>query len=139
VGHGLWTAVLGGLLFLGAARGRWLTWQLVIGYVWISFLHALWDSSHEVAVVLTFILTGTWEQVQLLRLGYLPPATPDQVTLFTVLSIGLLVIVALLGLLTLWATWYAARAADRQAASGAETSHPPLTRLDRPGSSPQPR
>src|SRR5947199_66459 len=50
VGHGLWTAILGGLLFQGLQRGRWLSGRMVIGLLWVSFLHALWDSSHELAV-----------------------------------------------------------------------------------------
>ena len=47
VGHGLWTAVLGGVLFRGAARaGRLrLSGGLVGWYVVVALLHALWDAS----------------------------------------------------------------------------------------------
>jgi protease PrsW len=115
VGHGLWTAILGGLLFRGLQRGRWLTWPLVVGYLWVSFLHALWDSSHDLAVIITFVLTATARQVQLLQAGYLPRATPNQVHLFTELSLTFLALVAVLGLLTLWAVWRSARADDLRA------------------------
>jgi len=117
VGHGLWTAILGGLLFQGLQRGRWLSGRLVIGLLWVSFLHALWDSSHELAVVITFVLTATTRQVQLLQAGYLPPASPAQVHLFTVLSLASLGVVAVLGLLTLWGVTRSARADDARVGS----------------------
>jgi RsiW-degrading membrane proteinase PrsW (M82 family) len=112
VGHGLWTAILGGLLFQGASRGHWLSGRLIFGYLGVSLLHALWDSSHELAVVITFVLTATSQQVQLLQLGYLPPATPGQVHLFTLLSLGFLAVVAVVGLLSLWAVWRSALRSD---------------------------
>ncbi len=118
VGHGLWTAVLGGLLFEGMARGRWLTGRLVLGYLWVALLHALWDSSHDLAVILTFVLTATAQQVQALQAGYLPPATPNQVHLFTALSLGFLALVAVLGLLTLWAVWRGARLREAEFRQG---------------------
>jgi RsiW-degrading membrane proteinase PrsW (M82 family) len=109
VGHGLWTGILGAVLFEGWRRGRWLTGKLLLTYLWVSLLHALWDSSHELAVLVTFLATATARQFQLLQLGYLPQPTAQQVTLFAVLSIGFMVAVALLGLATLAAIWRTAR------------------------------
>ena len=64
VGHGLWTAILGGVLFRTAARtGRpRLSGALVGWYVVVAGLHALWDAARPVAVWLTLLFTGT--QVQ---------------------------------------------------------------------------
>ncbi|GAA5194741.1 hypothetical protein GCM10023322_59890 [Rugosimonospora acidiphila] len=105
VGHGLWTAILGGVLFHGAARGRWLTARLVLAYLWVSLLHAFWDGSHDLAVLVTFLLTGSDRQVRLLRVGYLPSSTASQTILFTTLSIAALVGVSLIGLATLSRVW----------------------------------
>ncbi len=61
VGHVLWTAILGAVLF-GAARGgvrlRW-SWAIVAAYVGVSLLHGLWDSDSTVATLLAFVFTGT--------------------------------------------------------------------------------
>jgi RsiW-degrading membrane proteinase PrsW (M82 family) len=47
VGHGLWTAILGGVLFRTAARtGRLrLSGALVGWYLLVVLLHSLWDAS----------------------------------------------------------------------------------------------
>ncbi len=137
VGHGLWTAILGGVLFHAAARGRRVTGRLVIAYLWVALLHALWDGSHQLAVLVTYLLTATARQYQALRAGYLPAPTAQQTLLFTVLSIGALAIVAILGLLTLVAVWRSG-AADRPPLprpwrlSGADEGLPPVLRDPRP-------
>jgi RsiW-degrading membrane proteinase PrsW (M82 family) len=110
VGHGLWTAILGGVLFRVAAGGRFRFSVAVLGtYLWVSLLHALWDSMHGIALVLTLLLTGTPWQYQLLRIGYLPEPTPGQVKLFTALSIGGLVVVSVFAILTLVRVWRSER------------------------------
>jgi RsiW-degrading membrane proteinase PrsW (M82 family) len=61
VGHVLWTAVLGAVLFgvaHGRARFRW-TWQVLLAYVVVSVLHGLWDSNSSISTLLAFVLTGT--------------------------------------------------------------------------------
>lgn len=41
-GHGLWTAILGGVLFREARRGRLRFTGMLLGmYLWVSVLHAL--------------------------------------------------------------------------------------------------
>jgi hypothetical protein len=74
VGHGLWTAILGGVLFGAAARrGRLrLTGSLLGFYLLVAGLHALWDAAQPIAVWLTLALTGTQMQWQLIRLGQVP-------------------------------------------------------------------
>jgi RsiW-degrading membrane proteinase PrsW (M82 family) len=115
LGHALWTAILGGVLFR-AARGGPLRFAPVVifTYLWVSLLHALWDSTHVIAVVLTYLLTGTPWQRQLLERGRLPSPTEDQVQLFTVLSLAGLAVVSLLGLGTLARVWQRTRREDAE-------------------------
>jgi RsiW-degrading membrane proteinase PrsW (M82 family) len=106
-GHGLWTAIIGGVLFHEARGGRFrFTLPVVLTYLWVSVIHTLWDYSHNIALALTFLLTGTKWQYQLLSRGYLPQPTSEQTHVFTLLSIGSLVFVALLGLITLRVAWH---------------------------------
>jgi protease PrsW len=115
VGHGLWTAILGGTLFrVAARRGRLRLSGAVVGsYVLVALLHGLWDASRGIAVWLTLVLTGTQVQWLLIRLGRAPAVTAAQVHLFTILSWGLLALDALLGVLVLRGRWRRATAADR--------------------------
>jgi RsiW-degrading membrane proteinase PrsW (M82 family) len=78
VGHGLWTAILGGVLFRTAARtGRpRLTGALVGWYLVVALLHALWDASRPIAVWLTLLFTGTQVQWELIRMGRGAAADP---------------------------------------------------------------
>ncbi|WP_250030220.1 PrsW family intramembrane metalloprotease [Paractinoplanes maris] len=112
-GHGLWTAILGGLLFRAAgSTGRLrLSWGLVLGYLGVSALHALWDSMHGVAVLLTFLLTSTEGQQRLFQLGWIPQPTDEQVHLFTLLSLGGLVVITVVALLWLRGIWRSGRLA----------------------------
>jgi protease PrsW len=105
-GHGLWTAILGGVLFREARDGRFRFTGALLGmYLWVSLLHALWDYSHSIALALTFLFTGSSWQYQLLERGYMPSPTPEQVQVFTALSVGLLAVLSLVGVATLRATW----------------------------------
>jgi len=113
VGHGLWTAILGGVLFSSSGREHFaVTWRLLWSYLGVSVLHALWDSMHSIALLLTLIFTGTPAQFQLLSRGYQPNPTPAQTQLFTVLSWGGMIVISLIGLVWLLAV---RRAADREA------------------------
>src|SRR6266540_370400 len=77
VGHGLWTAILGGVLFRAAAsHGRLrLTGWVVVWYVVVALLHGLWDASRGIAVWLTLLLTATPVQWMLIQLGRMPEPT----------------------------------------------------------------
>ena len=113
VGHGLWTAILGGVLFSSSGREHFaVTWRLLWTYLGVSVLHALWDSMHSIALLLTLVLTGTPAQFQLLSRGYQPNPTPAQTELFTVLSWGGMIVISLIGIAWLLAV---RRAADREA------------------------
>jgi RsiW-degrading membrane proteinase PrsW (M82 family) len=101
LGHGLWSAVLGAVLFDRTVVGRARRGLLVLGtYLWVSLLHALWDSAHMIAVVLTLVWTGTPWQYDLLARGYLPRPTPEQAQLMSLLSNAGLVLIAVLGVAT---------------------------------------
>ena len=115
VGHGLWTAILGGVLFRTAARtGRpRLTGALVGWYLVVALLHALWDASRPIAVWLTLLFTGTQVQWLLIRMGRVPQPTQAQVHTFTSLTWGLLVLDALLGVAVLRGRWREAQALER--------------------------
>jgi protease PrsW len=103
VGHGLWTAILGGVLFRAAAtRGRLrLTGAVVAWYVGVSLLHGLWDGARAIAVLLTLLFTATPVQWLLIQLGRMPEATQTQVQVFSFLNWGLLGLDALLGIVLL--------------------------------------
>ncbi|WP_086667600.1 PrsW family intramembrane metalloprotease [Lentzea kentuckyensis] len=63
-GHGLWTAILGGVLFSRSVREHFmLTRRLLWAYLGVSLLHALWDSMNSIAVVVTVVVTGEpWQE-----------------------------------------------------------------------------
>jgi RsiW-degrading membrane proteinase PrsW (M82 family) len=114
VGHGLWTAILGGVLFRTAARtGRpRLTGALVGWYVVVAGLHALWDAARPVAVWLTLLFTGTPVQWAVIQMGRAPAVTQAQVHTFTMLTWGLLLLDALLGVVILRGRWRQALALE---------------------------
>jgi RsiW-degrading membrane proteinase PrsW (M82 family) len=113
VGHGLWTAILGGVLFSASGRRHFaLTGRLLVAYLGVSLLHALWNSMHSIALVVTLLLTGTPAQYGRLEQGGEPLPTPAQADLFTALSWGGLALVSLVGIGWLLAV---RRYADREA------------------------
>lgn len=102
VGHGLWTAILGGVLFAPSTRRRFVvTGRLVAALIGVSLLHGLWDSMDSIAVIATYILSGESWQYRLLELGYIPQPTPEQVQQFTVLTWTGLAVISLVGILWL--------------------------------------
>jgi hypothetical protein len=102
VGHGLWTAILGGVLFSASDHRHFaFTRRLLLSYLGVSLLHALWDAMHGIALTLTLLLTGTPRQFLLLEQGLQPQPTPLQANLFTVLSWGGLAVLAVIGLVWL--------------------------------------
>ncbi|MGW3995646.1 hypothetical protein ACWEF6_19325 [Amycolatopsis sp. NPDC004772] len=114
VGHGLWTAILGGVLFSASDHRHFaLTLRLLFSYLGVALLHALWDAMHGIALVLTLLLTGTpWQDVQLEQ-GYQPQPTALQADVFTVLSWGGLALVSVIGIGWLLAVRARARRGER--------------------------
>lgn len=102
-GHGLWTAIAGGvLLAYRRPDGRFRFTGPVVGtYLGVAALHALWDSMHGIALWLVLQLTTTSLDRSLFAQGYIPRPTAQQEHLFTLFSVGGLVLVTLAGLLWL--------------------------------------
>jgi RsiW-degrading membrane proteinase PrsW (M82 family) len=102
-GHGLWTAILGLVLFRAAARtGRLhVTPQLAGWYVVVALLHAFWDMSNGIAALITWVLTEQLWHQQLFYDGRLSGPSETQVHLYTATSWVLLLLDAVVGLLLL--------------------------------------
>ncbi|MFD7455296.1 PrsW family intramembrane metalloprotease [Kitasatospora sp. NPDC059827] len=102
VGHILWTAIIGGVLFRERRGGRFrLTTPLLLTYLGVSLLHALWDSTSGIAVWLVARTTTSDFQRALFDLGYMPNPSSEQVHLYTVYDTAGLLVVSLGGLLWL--------------------------------------
>jgi RsiW-degrading membrane proteinase PrsW (M82 family) len=106
VGHGLWTGILGGVLFGAARNGRLrFTFGVVMTYIVVSLLHCLWDSMRGIALLITELIAAT----QTTRVGYggavLAPPPEQMVQTFVTIEIGGLAIVSLIGLAILWRVW----------------------------------
>ena len=105
VGHGLWTAILGGALFAtagGARSGRPRPRVALAGwFLLISVLHALWDAAPGIAGWVTLLLTGSPAQWFFIRLDQVPGLTAAQVHLSTALTWAIMGADALLGVLLL--------------------------------------
>ena len=115
VGHGLWTAILGGVLFASAAgRGFRISWRVVLAYLGVSVLHGLWDSMHGIALWLTLWLTEG-ERLVATPQGWLVAPSTAQVNLFTVLQWAGLALISLVGVAWLIVQW---RRAARPARAG---------------------
>ena len=114
VGHGLWTAILGGVLFATAAEGGRLrlSGALVGWYVVVAGLHPLWDAARPMVVWLTLVLTGTQVQWVLIRMGRVPQPTQAQVHTFTTLTWALLLVDAVVGVGILRGRWRQALALE---------------------------
>ena len=106
VGHGLWTAILGGVLFAtwGQRHRFAATARLIAAYLGVSALHALWDSMHGIALTLTLLITEG-EQYQPTPNGWLVQPTSDQVRLFPVLEWSGLAVISLVGVAWLTVMW----------------------------------
>ncbi|MFD8086253.1 PrsW family intramembrane metalloprotease [Kitasatospora sp. NPDC059722] len=102
VGHVLWTAIAGGVLFRERRAGRFrVTTPVVVTYLGVSLLHALWDSMGGIAVWLVARTTASDWQRALFDLGHMPDPTAEQVHLYTFYDTAGLVVVSLGGLLWL--------------------------------------
>ncbi|MFJ3665289.1 PrsW family intramembrane metalloprotease [Streptomyces sp. NPDC090106] len=98
-GHGLWTAIVGAaLLSYRRPDGRFrFTGPVVRTFAGVALLHALWDSTHGIAIWLVARLTATGLDRALFAQGYIATPTDQQEHLFTLFSVGGLVLVSLLG------------------------------------------
>lgn len=80
-------------------NGRFRFTTPVVGtYLGVSLLHALWDSTHGIAIWLVARLSSTGLDKHLFAQGYIPSPTDQQEHLFTLFSVGGMVFVALYGI-----------------------------------------
>ncbi|GAA0233138.1 PrsW family intramembrane metalloprotease [Cryptosporangium japonicum] len=109
VGHGLWTAILGGVLFRASSRHRFtVTGRLLAALVGVSLLHGLWDAMHSIAVRGTLVLTGG-ERYTPTAEGWLVRPSAEQAALMPVLEWAGLALIALVGVGWLIIEWRSAR------------------------------
>jgi RsiW-degrading membrane proteinase PrsW (M82 family) len=109
VGHGLWTAILGGVLFSASGRDHFaITGRLILAFLGVTLLHALWDSMHQIALVLTLLLTQG-EQYRATPHGWLVQPTPAQLRELPLFEWGGLALISALGIAWLTAEWRSAR------------------------------
>lgn len=99
LGHGLWTAIAGGvLLSRRRLNGHFrLAAPVAAACLGVSLLHALGDATHGIAIWVAGRLTGTGMRGRLFTQGYLVRPSTEQAHLFTLFSIGGLALVALAG------------------------------------------
>jgi len=112
VGHGLWTAILGGLLFAWSTREHFvLSLRLALAFLGVALLHALWDSMSAIALVITLVLAGQVAQFDPRGL-VVPPA--DVATVYTVTTWTGMGVIALIGVLWLLVLLRRARREPRE-------------------------
>lgn len=112
VGHGLWTAILGGALFAAARGGRFrFSRGLVLTYIAVAALHAIWDSMRGIALLITGLLSSAPIQVLATPQGPVLEPSPAQVHLFTAAEIAGFALVSVLGLAWLRSLWRRTRRA----------------------------
>jgi protease PrsW len=124
VGHGLWTAILGGVLFAGSRPGRSaVTGKLILAFLGVSLLHGLWDAMHSIALYLTLSLTEG-EQLIPSPQGWLVEPSAEQVNLFTVLQWGGLALISIIGIVWLVGLWRRSARLDHRL--GSPVAVPPV-------------
>jgi len=118
VGHGLWTAILGGVLFSASTREHFvINLRLLVSYLGVAVLHALWDAMHVIALSLTLLLTGDLG-APVSGTGSLVRPTPAQAALMPALEGLGLALVAAVGVVWLLLLWQSGRRGPAGAAHG---------------------
>jgi protease PrsW len=110
LGHGLWTAILGGVLFAAAHDGRFrITGGVVVTYLAVALLHTLWDSMRAIAFLITLLVTATPAHVVTGPNGPQIVPTQQQAAVFTAVDFGGYAVVSLVGLGALVIVWHRTR------------------------------
>jgi len=106
VGHGLWTAIVGAVLFAASRNGRLHITRGVLGaYLFVAVLHSLWDSMRGIASLVTAVVAA--RQMPDIGVGGTSLATPpaDLTSIFLGIEIGGLALVSLIGIVVLAFRW----------------------------------
>jgi RsiW-degrading membrane proteinase PrsW (M82 family) len=102
VGHVVWTAIIGAVIFgvtRSVNRAR-AAISIVVAYAGVSLLHALWDSLSGISSFVALLLTGNASVV--LEYGFLPPNAAAAVSsLATALYILGILVAAAVGMVAL--------------------------------------
>ncbi|KHL01845.1 PrsW family glutamic-type intramembrane protease [Sinomonas humi] len=97
--HVLWTALLGAVIFGAtdrAAKYRF-TGLVIVAFIAVVILHALWDSMGGIAALLAVVVTGN--AVPALQYGFLRPGTSGEVSsLSSLFYFGGILIISVAGL-----------------------------------------
>lgn len=105
-GHGLWTAILGGVLFSAARGGRLrLTRWVVLAYLGVSLLHALWDAMRGLAVLVTVLVTGTPVRTVETARGAVFAMTAQQAQVYAEAELAGYAAISLIGVVWLVVQW----------------------------------
>lgn len=113
VGHGLWTAILGGVLFEASRNGRLrITAGLVGTYLLVAILHGFWDSMGLIAELLT-ALSPAAPTAGNIWLGIVVPPRVEAMLLDMAFYFGGLIVLSLIGIGLLRWRW---KSRGRQAA-----------------------
>ncbi|HEY2642338.1 MAG TPA: PrsW family glutamic-type intramembrane protease [Galbitalea sp.] len=103
VGHVLWTALLGAVIFGATSLGkhhRW-SWWIPVTYVAVALLHGLWDSMSTIASALAILFTGN--AVVYVEDGVISASTANTVELLSnVFYVAGLAVIAAIGIIVLW-------------------------------------
>jgi protease PrsW len=110
VGHGLWTGILGGVLFMAARHGRLRFTPIVAAtYLFVALLHALYDSSSGVGAFIVGLLTDNTSRWKVLLAGQIPPQMKNDVTLFAISSVACTAVVSAVGIFAMVRVWRLAK------------------------------
>jgi RsiW-degrading membrane proteinase PrsW (M82 family) len=105
-GHGLWTGILGGVLFMAARGGRLrLAPSVLATYLFVALLHALYDSASGIGALVVGLLTDNASHWKVLLAGQIPVQMENDLTLFTVSSIACVCLVSLVGAYAMSRLW----------------------------------
>lgn len=107
--HGLWTAIAVAALFQAAHGHRYrVTGWLLLVYLGVSVLHAMWDAMHSFVTGIVLLLTGTQAQFQLVARDGNAHFTPEQQAMVGLLNVLGPLVVIIVNLL--WLRYWANRA-----------------------------
>jgi RsiW-degrading membrane proteinase PrsW (M82 family) len=105
-GHGLWTGILGGVLFRAARGGRLrLAPTVVATYLLVALLHALYDASSAIGALIVALLTDNASHWSVLLAGEIPVQMEHDLTLFTIASVACICVVSVVGVYALSRVW----------------------------------
>ena len=113
-GHGLWIALVGGAMFLGAAHGTKLrvTFRLVGWIIVAAVLHVWWDYSSGIATVVVAAVTGGNPSWSDFNSDWIPGETVHQAHLSIALTFVLLIANCLVGTILVVRMWRRNRAGN---------------------------